>query len=927
MVTAGLIAYANYGGRPTLHLDVELTEKACCSFQVWVNGFGPYDATTVPVRPGTRATYSVPLQTQFVHFLRIALAGQSAVGDTLRVHRIWTARGDTTIDEITAEEFRQLGGSNVVVRPEGAGVTLRTTNQYPYIETRAGLITDAGPRRLFFIELGESPLPAIAAILLIAAALTALFAAATWRHVVTVLAVGATLLVFLALPWATQRFFEFRDDLSEAVGYSSYAGVWKTRDRMILELGALAAFVIPAIAALGFRLLERHGITKAVAAEQPGPRRRLSIRAAIPIVTAPIVALGLLGMPDIKAMIGAGRSAVYSPHFDSNNFLFWKYLIRKTDLEPMKDFFWPYGFQWIFQEGLPWGQLASYAVYLSFWVWLTLGTYWALARFFGGRRLVARYAGLMGFWLIVALAGLIPFPTRYIGPLGVVLLFAGIESRDRLLSAKRVVFGVAMLELTVFELAQAAYALVPIAFLVATELVLDVRRRSELLRWLQRSAATVGVPFFAALGVYAVTGTLGANIDYYGEFDALNSAYAYPTAIDAWIRDPRSIEAAVLWAVPLTIALGMCGLLLQRGEARRAQAVVVALGVLGLMVMQKQVLRPHAATQIWQTALFGLAFWAAVETSLHAVRRWMAVAAAGATAFAVILMSGELRFGWEAVTRGPQRALATIEATFNAREDFAADERVEFEPQRFRHFPGYPAVVRQLRRDPTVQAGGRVWILGDDSPITIMLGRAWPYYYPDLYDTSPISFQQRVLSRLERDPPQRVVWNLFASSYDSVPHVVRVPLLFDWTVRHFALHRLTDMFAVLRPLEPGESPDLDWWRTRLGATVNLGHVPEATTVHGGECSERERCETYVVIEYPDSVVPPPELAVPIHVAGHLFEVKFPTSVDSSRYIVRLDRLWFWTAAPPGARRRVDTTGLNGATVKLERRTIDANSLY
>jgi hypothetical protein len=926
-LTAGLIAYANHGGRPTLHVDVELTPNACCDLQIWVNGFGPSDSTTVSLKPGTRSTYSVPLNTQFVHNLRIVFA-PSSVGDTTTLHRVWTARGDRTVDELSPEDLRQVAGFAPVTEAKRGGITLRTTSPYPYIDAGSGLVTDAGPRRLFFIELGEKPLPATAAILLLAAALTATFAAAGRRHVIAFAAVGATLLVVLALPWVTQDALTLRDDVSEAVGYSPYAGIWKLRERMILELAAFAAFAIPALAALGLRLRRRDlDVRQAAAPVESGSGPRLRRRTSIAILLVPIALLALRGMPDLRAMVGTGRGIEYSPQFDNNNFLFWRYLIRRTNLEPMEDFFWPYGFQWIFQESLPWGELAFYAVYLSFWVWLVLGTYWALARFFAGRQLILRYAGLMGFWLLVALSGLIPFPTRYVGPLAVVLLYAGISAHDRLLSARRLVFAVALAELTLFELAQALYALVPIVFLAGTELVLDVRRRAELLHWVRGSVATVAVPFLVALGLYAATGTLEANISYYRELDALNSAYAYPTTIDEWIDDPRTIEAFVLWAVPLTIALGMCGLLLQRGSARRASAVVVALGVLALMVMQKQVLRPHVAPQIWQTTLFGLSFWAAVDTSLNAVRRSIAVAAAGATAAAVIVMSGELRSGWEAVTRGPERAVATVDALFTRRDDFAADEQVEFAPERFQQFGGYAAVVRALRSDPAVRGGGRVWILGDDSPLTILLGSRWLSYYLTFYDASPLSFQRRMLSRLADHPPQRVVWNFLATSYDTVPHVVRVPLLFDWAVRRFAPHRLTDAFAILRPLRPAEPPHLEWWRSKLGPSVNLGHAPEAASVHGDECSGRETCESYLVIEYPESATPPPEVAVPIRVGTLPFEVRFPTSPDASRYVVRLSRLWFWSAAPEGSRRRVVTTGLQGARARLERRTIDGDTLY
>jgi hypothetical protein len=929
VLTVGLIWYASHPGKPALRIDLELSDEACCTLLVWANGLGPQDVAGQPLKPGTRATYSFPVKTQFLHYLRIAFAGHAAVGDRLRFHRVWTARGDVAIDEISQAEYRQVGVTNGVLRPEREGATVVATSEFPYLETQAGLVTDAGPRRLFFVELGEKPLQAAAGLLVLGIALTVFFAIASVRHLVMALGLLATILVVRWLPSASSV-FELRDDVSEAVGNSPYVGVWKLRDRAILEAAALVALVVPAVTAIGYRLVARRrsgrGTTdEPVTASRP---QGLRLRYAVALVSAPVAVVGLLGMPDLKARIGEGRTVEYVNEWDDNNFLFWRYLIRRTDLEPMKDFFWPYGFQWIFEVGPPWGPLASYLAFLSFWVWLALGAYWTLARFFGGRSLALRYGGLMAFVLVVVLAGLLPFANRYVGPLGVLLLYGGIEASDRYLSARRVVFASALLELALFEPAQAIYALVPVAFLVLTELVLEVERtRPWVLHWLLRAGATVGLPVLVAVAVYAATGTLRANFDYYREIDALNSSYALPAAITAWIRDPRTLDAFVLWAVPITIALGMLGLLFGRGRPRLAQAVVVAAGLLGLMVMQKQILRPHAAPAIWLTAVFGLALWAVVDTSFHTVRRWMGVAATCGVVLAVVLMSGQLRPGLDELRAGPARAVATADAAITRRGDFTADARAEFASARFDNFGGFEDVVRELRRDSAVAAGGRFWVLGDDLLLATLLDRSWPYYYIDLYDISPIGYQKSLIRRLEEAPPARIVWNFRATEFDGVPHTVRLPLVYAWTVRHFAPVKVEEQFAILRPLRPGEPVHLDWWRERLGPSVDLGHVPEAAKVRGGECESGAECESYLEIEFDDSAPLPPEVVVPISVDGRAFDVRFDTSPESRRYVVRLDRLWFWDSAPDGARRRVATSAVPNASVRVVRRAVDADSLY
>ena len=81
---------------------------------------------------------------------------------------------------------------------------------------------------------------------------------------------------------------------------------------------------------------------------------------------------------------------------------------------------------------------------------------------------------------------------------------------DDLRSLRRFVFASGLFLLLLFEFAQALYAIVPIAFLLAFEIVLVVpRRRAAIAAWAKRAAATFVVPFVAAAAVLAALGSLG----------------------------------------------------------------------------------------------------------------------------------------------------------------------------------------------------------------------------------------------------------------------------------------------------------------------------------------------------------------------------------------------------------------------------------
>jgi hypothetical protein len=677
-----------------------------------------------------------------------------------------------------------------------------------------------------------------------------------------------------------------------------------------------------AAAALVARTYRRDWRVKPLAIALPPPRG-LSRRIGAALIAFPILLVAIAAMPNLRAMIGASRTLEYVPAWDSNNLIFWQYLINKTNLVPMKDFFWPYGFQWLFDLAAPWGIVISYATYLTFWAYLAIGSYFALSRFFSGAALVRRFVLVTSFWLSAELSGYAPFATRYVAPLAVVLLFAAIDKEDGLRSWKRVVFAIAFLELTLFEVAQAAYAIVPIAFLLFLELALQVKKtRPELFRWLLRGTMTVGAPLAVAAAVMSVSGVFGATASYYAQLDAL--WYAWPSPIDHWVSHPNDFQAAIFWAVPVTMVLGTYGLFVRGGRPRLAYGVVVALGLLGLMVMQKQVLRPPIETQMWLPPVFGLVFWAVVETSLHSIRRWMAISALGGLLAALVLVAGGFRVGWNALAGGPDRFSQSVGALLNQRDEFVADAHAQFAAPRFDKFIQYKPVVRALRRSPSVRAGAPVWILGDDSPITMMLAHSWPYYFSDLYDTSAIAFQQQVIRRLERRPPAKVVWNFApeANVFDSVPNVVRVPLLFQWAVQHFAPETRIGQIEILRPLRLGEPVKLAWWRHRLGATVDLGRIPEVASDGGRECSSGNDCGKFVVVDLPAGPSHPEVVRILITVAGLRFAVQFATS-SASHYVVPLDRVWFWTAYPAGVR-SVDTSGPG---ISVIQRTRNQDVLY
>jgi hypothetical protein len=917
-VASGLFLWGNHA-RPVLQIQIAFSPKACCSWQVWINGIRG-DLTIPPMRSGTDSVYTIPVYRAHINELFVTVGTQP--GGNAQVRRIWLTRGSHTVSQVTSAELQHAVIYQAESRPRGGGLELSGTGSQPALDAAVSLDSHESSFRLFLGRAISQRLIAFAGLIVAGTLFVATLTFERRGRWFVGAALASTVVGVSILPWLSRR-FQFHDNVSQAVGYASYVGVWKSRERFIVDLALVLSVLTATTVGVAARRF-RAGVSAAPTTVEATHGLRRSIAGLL--VALPVAVIALSSAPNLRLYVGAAPQHV--PAWDANNFVFWQYLVQTTKLEPVKDFFWLYGFQWGFDEAPPWGLLVSYGWFLTFWTFLAVGSYLSLARFFSGRSLVVRYVMLCGLWLTAFLTSDMPFATRYVGPLSVVLLFAGIDSsRDRWWSWQRIVFAVALFDLTMFEVAQAGYALVPIAFLAVAEFLITVaRNRGMWMKWLLPTLATVAVPLGAAALVYAATGVASQTASLYRALTFASSAYAFPSAVDQWVSHPTNLEGVIFWSVPLTLTIGLTGLFVRRDRLRLSYAVVTALGLLGFMIMQKQILRPHTATQIWLPMIFGLAYWAVSDTLLSASRRWSAVLAVAGTAAALVLVSGGYRQGWDVLAGGPERVQGSIHALVHDRPAFARQSHEQFTPSTFANFSEELPVVHALQSVPAVKGGGPVWILGDDSSITMILGRSWPYYFNDMYDASPIVFQKKILRRLAQHPPARVVWNFatHAMIFDAVPMPVRVPLLYEWSVQHLIPARRVGTFEILRPRAAHEPVDLSWWRRHIGIRVDLGHIPAVANLPHKTCATGASCSSYIVVELPRGTPHEPQIVIHITVRGLPFEVAFEPGSES-KYVIPLDRVWFWAATT--GERKVDTTTTSGARITVVQRVADPNVLY
>jgi len=72
---------------------------------------------------------------------------------------------------------------------------------------------------------------------------------------------------------------------------------------------------------------------------------------------------------------------------------------------------------------------------------------------------------------------------------------------------------------------------------------------------------------------------------------------------------------------------------------------------------------------------------------------------------------------------------------------------------------------------------------------------------------------------------------------------------------------------------------------------------------------------------------PPAFELALRVDGLGFKVRFAATPGVRRYVVPLDRLWFWSPVPESASRRVLTGSQAGVDVAVVGRAEDPGRLY
>lgn len=600
------------------------------------------------------------------------------------------------------------------------------------------------------------------------------------------------------------------------------------------------------------------------------------------------VALAALGTltPDLRGIVDGTISTQHPSGWDVENLTAWT-SFSAQGLVPMRDFWYPYGNWDIFTASL----LTGPVLYAAF-QFLLLGAFWWIFWVVSGRRLVASSLATLGLLFAQPTVGEFP---RYGLAVGVALAYTCIDpdgDSRRALVARGVFAGLAAL----------ALFLDPVLFLyagagIALLLVVDaIRGRKRGFGWWgRRLTADFAVPAAAVLlwiVFSALRGQLGGMVELYTSLSASAAYSALPTDLTRGIRSSLALDVLIVWVPAFLVAIGVF-VRLARGQFMRhgLASRLIVLGAVGEVLLHKHAVRlfPIQMLLVPVVAAILLLLWAnARDPSSNLVGALTGLAFAVAVALPGPALA---RDGIEAL---PERVFDAFDLVLTDRDDVRRANAARFAPSRFAGYPQELALAGALAPQLARRSDRNLFVLGDAPVLYVLLDQRPPWNIT-VYDTSPLESQRRAIDWLEEYRPRFVVVDRLETTFDGVPHQVRIPLVYRYVVENYVLDRSVGTFDVLRLRLPAEPVGHKYWASALTTELDLGHVPNVSSYGELEpcgAGTANDCGKFLRLHAPSKDASG-LVQTRVRFGIETVNVKFTADGDRNVYTLPLARTWPW----------------------------------
>ncbi len=555
-----------------------------------------------PVHVGERAVYTFPVPYRSISRIRVDVAEQAGIHVLLYSITVTNTQGHLIADfgpsslAIWARYFLttpvpDLSALNVTSTAPGADVdAFQNVSDTSNLPGPLGmLVMDARgtTTRLALAFWGGA----------VVAAFALFFAKGRVKWLVAVSAIG--LASVLALYESASHPGALESPVA-AVGAAAFLGFSVATDtRAVYVMYALAAVIAVSLLLIDRRLGSRvaglqAGGTIVSQTDQAGTAELDLWRPWIVAGFTLVVAIAAF-LPDLRSVLSSARSEQYAPGWDSDNLLAWT-VFATRGLIPMKDFWYPYDNDLIFDTGLLTGPM----IYFLYQCVGILGYAWVFWRL-SGRRVVLACLAVLGLAVAAPLIGEFP---RYGFGFMISAIFCVVRATDAPRSRvwARLALTTVVAIAAFVEVDLLAYAAAGIAFVVIFEGAARIRSSPGMgprppgwrpwiasLLWDSTGPA---VAVGAALLLIGVRGQLEGMIAFYGHPGTLDAYSAGGVPLLSGLVSLPSFLVLLVWFPAFTFG----GAILLRWGVGSSQALLAStlasLAGAGVVLLTKDAVRP-----------------------------------------------------------------------------------------------------------------------------------------------------------------------------------------------------------------------------------------------------------------------------------------------------------------------------------------------
>ena len=800
LLMAGGMFYAQRAGSGVaVSVDADMTVGRGNLVELFLNDLQlqPY---RLPIVAGQRHVYHFENLPHKITLLR--LDPTEAPNAQVVIYGLTVMSGDRVIRQFTPAEMKDWTMSSLTApKEEAGGIVMTSTTNDPLLWTQPALRLPGAALQAVFSWVATTDGPFVLAIAMFLLVLLVRMSTRAGR-MQAVLVAAISCAAFPAV-LAVMRLHLSPPPVTATVGYANYTGYAKANE-------VLASFLVLLICiALGTAFAWWTG-----GREEVEPAGAASGRLAIRITHAAIFGLLLVFfLPDLTVYLKHLSGVVYRDiSWDSANTLLWSAIINKG-LRPYRDFWYPYGGFYIQLLRFPTGQMLGVLHSTVLLGALYIGLFRVT-----GRRLVDALV-LFGLILTPLLAGMSDQWHRYLLPIVTVLFYAAICDLPRLEWKAHAPFAA----ITGYSFFCEPPQIVCAGAAIGTHIALSAFRN-----WkaktpgpsLQARLIGAGVPMLAGIGAallfYGVNGMLPGLWDFEKSVGDMGDYGALPAEMPRWVLP--ALQPDTVFLLVFLLAGYAVYRWVRTKDPDPLGAALLMICVSAFVALQKQIIRPHVMQQVRiypyvALLIFGLMVW-----------RERKPAARIAIAIFMGLICGiglyhrlPLLVFWQTVELGPAKVSGALQVLLHERQETARVNDALYSRPHFATLDEQTAVVDNLTGACGLQAGENVYVLGDDSYFYIFLNQAPPYGSNDYNDT-PIYEQQKILDWFHGKDPRFVIWGTdpAAQSFDFVPHVVRLPLIYKYVVEHYRFLRAVGRYHILVKRTESDAPDVGYWRRMLG---------------------------------------------------------------------------------------------------------------